>query len=196
MSRAYRVSVSGEEDRIIHVEDGVQGKVDILPILPPERMAEILADELEARGYARVEGEDGNVTLVKVNPDNVTIEVDAKTGTVTVSIAEDLKIHVEATVTGVADDDYHKDPNAEAKRQAEAGMKAALDAKTKPQQEAARKAATAKLEAELQNVRPELDSVVNGATAKALVEKAKSLGDVESIEGSAEEGNMTIKVRV
>ena len=196
MSRAYRVSVSGQEDRIVHVEDGVEGKVELLPILSPESMGDILAGELEAKGYARTTNDKGETVMVKLGEDNVTVEVNVATGTVHVSIAEDIKVSVEATVTGVADDDYHKDPTAEAKRQAEAGMKAALDKAEAPKREAARKTVTAKLEQELAKVRPELDQAVTGTTAKALVQKAASLGDIESVEGSAEDGNMTIRVRV
>ncbi len=187
MSRAYRIQVSEGVQRVVHVEDGVQGTIELLPILSAERMGELLAKELEKRGYARTEG--GGV-MVRVGGDNVTVEVDVATGTVTVSIAEDVTLSVSGTGTGTAES------VEEAKRLAAAALKAQIDVAAAPLAEGARRAATARLEAELRELRPELDAAVSAATGEALVERARELGDVESIEGSVEEGNLTIKVRV
>lgn len=189
MSRAYRIQVSEGVQRVVHVEDGVQGSIDVLPILAPERMAELLAAELEKRGYVRTE-QAGELVLVKVGDDNVTVEVNVRTGTVTVSIAEEVQVDVTTTATGTAE-------SVEAARQqAQQRAKQQLEAAVAPLREAARRDATARLEAELAELRPELDAAVNAATADALVEKARELGDIESIEGSAADGNLTIKVRV
>ena len=189
MSRAFRIQVSEGVQRIVHVEDGVQGTIDVLPILAPERMAELLATELEKRGYTRTD-QDGELVLVKVGEGNVTVEVNVRTGTVTVSIAEEVQVNVSTTASGTAEN------IEDARKQAEDRAMRQLEAAVVPLQEAARREATARLEAELAEVRPELDAVVNAATAEALVEKARELGDIESIEGSAADGNLTIKVRV
>lgn len=189
MSRAYRINVSEGVQRVVHVEDGVQGTLDVLPILAPERMSELVAEALEARGYQRTE-QQGEVVMVKVRDDNVTVEVNPRTGTVTVSIAEDITVQVQATAQGAAE-------SVEAARaQAQARLQHEIEAQTAPLREAARQSATQKLEAELTEVRPELDAAITAATAQALVEKAKELGDIESIEGSAEDGTLVIKVRV
>lgn len=189
MSRAYRIQVSEGVQRVVHVEDGVQGCIEVLPILAPERMAELLAAELEKRGYTRTT-QGGEELLVKVGEDNVTVEVNVRTGTVTVSIAEDVTVDVQVAATGTAES------IEEAKRRAHEAARKQLDAATTPLREQARQAATAKLEVELKELRPELDAAVTAATAEALIEKARQLGDIESIEGSAEEGTLTIKVRV
>jgi hypothetical protein len=189
MSRAYRIQVSEGVQRIVHVEDGVQGTIEVLPILPAERMAELLAAELERRGFARADQNDGAV-LVRVGKDNVTVEVNAQTGTVTVSIAEDITLDLSAKAEATAE-------NPESARQeAERRLQQAIDLQAVPLQGAARKAATARLEGELSELRPELDAVVNAVTGEALVEKARELGEIESIEGTVADGTLTIKVRV
>ena len=189
MSRTYRIQVSEGVQRVVHVEDGVEGAIEVLPILAPERMAELLAVELEKRGYNRTD-QGGEIVLVKVGADNVTVEVNVRTGTVKVSIAEDVQVDVTATATGAAES--IEAAQAAAKRQVAAELEAAVA----PRRDAARKEATAKLEAQLAEARPELDAVVSAAMAEALVEKARELGDIESIEGSVEDGNLTITVRV
>jgi hypothetical protein len=189
MSRAYRIEVSEGVQRIVHVEDGVQGSIDVLPILPAERMSELLANELERRGFARTE-QDGQTVLVRVGNDNVTVEVNAQTGTVTVSIAEDVTLDLSARAEATSE-------NPESARQEAARrLQQALDQQAVPLQGAARQAATARLESELSELRPELDAIVNAVTGEALVEKARELGEIESIEGTVADGTLTIKVRV
>ncbi|MGZ3478136.1 MAG: hypothetical protein ACXVCJ_26805, partial [Polyangiales bacterium] len=56
MSRAYRIRVSESIERIVHVEDGVATSLEILPILPKERMQELLAKELEGAGLTVKDG--------------------------------------------------------------------------------------------------------------------------------------------
>ena len=47
MSRAYRVSVSESLSKEVRVEDGLCSRLELLPILPKERLGELLAKELE-----------------------------------------------------------------------------------------------------------------------------------------------------
>ena len=189
MSRAYRIQVSEGVQRIVHVEDGVQDTIEVLPILPPERMAELLASELERRGFARPE-QDGEAVLVRIGKENVTAEVNVRTGTVTVSIADDVTLELSAEAEATAES-----PES-ARQEAERRLQHAIDQKAAPLQDAARQAATARLERELAELRPELDAVVNAVTGEALVEKARELGEIESIEGTVADGTLTIKVRV
>ena len=51
MSRAYRISVTEAIRRHIKVHDGVQVQLDLLPILCPERMGELLWSELAGLGF-------------------------------------------------------------------------------------------------------------------------------------------------
>lgn len=185
MSRAYRIDVAEGVQRVVHVEDGVQGRLELLPILPPERTAALLADALAARGFAPTE----SGVCVRVDGSIVT-EVACATGTVTVSVAEErtleLSAHTSATETT---------PEA-ARAVARTRWTDAVDAQAAPLTEAARREVTARLERELANLRPLLDAAVQAATAAALLERAHQLGHVESVEGSAEAGTLTITVRV
>src|SRR6187551_1257350 len=81
MSRAIQIRVSESVVRTVHVEDGVQAPVDMLPILAPDRMSDLLAAELEAQGFER----DGD-TMKRSDPDGVEITVDLKSSTVTARI--------------------------------------------------------------------------------------------------------------
>jgi hypothetical protein len=68
MSRAYRVTVSGSVERVVHVEDGVCASLELLPILAKERMSEILGAELARRGFSTEDGvarrrEEGDVCV-------------------------------------------------------------------------------------------------------------------------------------
>ncbi|MEO8706364.1 MAG: hypothetical protein ABI867_40415, partial [Kofleriaceae bacterium] len=78
MSRAIQIRVSESVVRTVHVEDGVQSPLEMLPILAPDRMGELLAKELEDQGFTR----DGDKCR-RSDPDGVTIEVDLKSATVT-----------------------------------------------------------------------------------------------------------------
>src|SRR5271170_3671404 len=99
MSRSYRVSVSGSVDRIVHVDDGVCTSLELLPILPRERMTEHLADELVRRGFTR----DGK-TARRPMEDGVVVEVDVETGAVTVRVTREVAIEAAAErSTHVAD---------------------------------------------------------------------------------------------
>ena len=51
MSRAYRIKVSESLHKIIRAEDRVSTCLEILNVLPQEEMAELLAQELQRRGY-------------------------------------------------------------------------------------------------------------------------------------------------
>ena len=84
MSRAIQVRVSESVVRTVHVEDGVQSPLELLPVLAPERMAELLAKELEAQGFKR----DGKLAKRK-DPDGVEITVDLEAATVSVKLSAD-----------------------------------------------------------------------------------------------------------
>ena len=67
MSRAYRIAVSESVSRHIHVEDGVATTLELLDILPPERMGKILADEFSCGADSPSEGE----TAKRVEDDGI-----------------------------------------------------------------------------------------------------------------------------
>src|SRR5687767_11500612 len=89
MSRAYRIRVSETLTRTLRAEDSVCTQLELLEVLPPEQMAELLREELERRGF---EAQDGQ--LVRREGD-VTTVIDPATGAVTVGAGtvEDVELH-------------------------------------------------------------------------------------------------------
>lgn len=184
MSRAYRISASESTQRHVVVEDGVCTALEMLEVLPQESMCELLAAELEKRGFKR----DGDIAK-RVDKDGVEITVNLKDGAVNVRLAaeRDIEVKVERSAL-VAEEsvDAQERLNAETRR----AMEKQVDQRT----EKARQDVTARLEKKLKELQSELDQVSNRVTAEALKVKAKQLGDIEEITEDAN-GSMTIKVR-
>jgi hypothetical protein len=186
MSRAIQIRVSESVVRTVHVEDGVQSALEMLPILAPDRMGELLARELEDLGFVR----DGNVAR-RTDKDGVEISVDLETATVTVRIGAtaDLQESIERRAS----------VGIERKEAAEANLRddvmRDLDDRLSARTEELRRDITKRLEKKLGDLRQELDGAVGRATVSALTERAQQLGQVESVVGD-EAGNVTIKVRL
>ncbi len=186
MSRAIQVRVSESIVRTIQVEDGVASLLEMLPILPPERMAELLARELEALGFVR----DGR-TCKRTDPDGVEVTIDLEASTVAVKLGAGTKIaeSIEQTVQVAI----------ESRELAEASIRNSmirdLNARVAEQTEALRRAVTAQLEAKVADLKIELDAAIGRATVGALTEKASQLGQIESTHED-EAGNVTIRVRL
>lgn len=172
--------------RTIHVEDGVASPLEMLPILPPARMAELLAKELTELGFIR----DGN-TCKRTEPDGTEITVDLDAATVAVKLGAGAQIEesIERTTHAAVE---HKD-STEARLRDHAVRE--LDALVADRAEALRRAVTAQLEAKLADLKVELDGAIGRATVGALTEKASQLGQIESTHQD-EAGNVTIRVRL
>lgn len=190
MSRAYRIRISETLERVVHVEDGVATQLEMLPILPKERMSALLAKELVAAGLVV---EDGVARRVSADGE-VTLAVDLASGEVSVRVtrSEDLELQAERART-IDIDRQNREGIAEELR---TEVKAQLEAQAARATEDARKQATARLEGELRDARSELDRVVHRVTAAALKEKAAQLGDIEELSEDEEAGVLTIRVRV
>jgi hypothetical protein len=187
VSRAYRVTVKGSVQRVVHVEDGVCTSLELLPILPKERMGEILEAELGKRGFAR-EG----AVLRRVEKDGVIVEVDPKTATVSVKAEASANIEISHEMMElVAEESLQSGTEAAQKR---IDRRAERDAQAA--EEKARTEVTEKLEKRLGDLRKELDHAATKVTAEALKEKAKRLGEIEEMHEDAESGELTIKVKL
>ncbi len=187
MSRAYRVTVKGAVNRVVHVEDGVCTALELLPILPPERTAELLAADLVARGFTRKNG-----AATRTDPDGVVIDIDLKTGAVSVKAEATARIAIEREhSTRIAEERL-----AAGQRAAQEQIERAVEQEAKIAEEKARQEVTARLEKKLGDLRRELDSVSARVTSEALKEKARQLGEIEEISEDAETGELTIKVRL
>ena len=185
MSRAYRISVKENLSRHVEVEDGVCSSLELLPILSTERMGELLAAELEQRGFKR----DGKTAHRKDG--DVVVEVNVETGDVSVTAEGHADVNLETERTAVVDNTLAGDRE----RHLRDAAKQSLEREAKAEEEALRRKVTEQLEGKLRDLKGELDGAVNRVTGTALMQRAAELGQVEEIHEEAN-GNITIKVRV
>ncbi len=124
MSRAYRIAVTESLNRIVQAEDGVCSRLELLPLLPREELGGLLAAELSRRGFTR-EGD----TLVRIEPDDVRVEVDVTTGEVRVRVADEAEVELHATreVAVAIRDNPTPEQVAEAGEKAKAQVREALE---------------------------------------------------------------------
>jgi hypothetical protein len=188
MSRAYRIAVSETLRRHVKVDDGVQTKVELLPILPADRMCDLLEAELEQLGFER----DGNLAR-RVEDDGTEVTVDLEQGTVTVRLSAEADLELTRKGSGSV---YDRKQTKKAKEQLKKRVKGELEKQAAAQTEDLRQAVTEKLERKLRDLQREIDGAVNRSTASALKEKAASLGEIEEISEDSETGSLTIRVRV
>lgn len=186
MSRAIHVRVSESVVRIIHVEDGVVSPLEMLPILAPERMADLLANELEALGFVR----DGG-TCKRTEPDGIEITVDLEAATIAVKLAAGAQ--VEESIERTARVGIERKDSTEAALRDSAIRE--LDERLAARNDELRRTVTAQLEAKIADLKRELDGAIGRATVGALTEKAAQLGRIEESHQD-EAGNVTIRVRL
>jgi hypothetical protein len=192
MSRAYRIAVSGSVERIVEVDDGVCSSLELLPVLPKERMRELLAAELARRGFAR----EGAVAS-RAMEDGIRVEIDLDAGTVTVRVSSEVALSIEGERTGaVAGDRPAEEAIAAARERLQAQLDAELEKEAQARTESARRELTKRLEGKLKDLKRELDGVINRVTGEALKEKARQMGEIEELVEDAETGALTIKVRL
>lgn len=190
MSRAYRISVKESVNRVIKAEDRVSTQLEILEVLPPEQMGELLARELEKRGFER----QGNV-LVRQEENGIRIKVNSCTGEVTVSAEMAERVEAEKEVHGSAYDDVG--PGSKAVReQLKQEARKKLEKEVEEKRTGLQSKVTDQLEGELADLKQELDQVVNRVTADALKQKAASMGQIKEMTEDPQTGNLTIVVEV
>jgi hypothetical protein len=188
MSRAFRISVRECLNRVIREEDHVSTQLELLEVLPPAVMAELLAAELEKIGFER----DGDL-LVRER-DGVKVTVDVTTGTVTVHTAGEAEVSLETERTGHAADLHGKDAER-ARKELSKEAKADLERKAAAQREKLQSQLTDRLEGQLADIKKELNQVVNRVTAEALKQKAAQLGQIKEL-SEEPNGNLTIVLEV
>lgn len=190
MSRAYRIRIKESLARDIRAEDEICSQIEILEVLPPEQMGELLAQELEKRGFEREE--DGTLTR---EGDGVTVTVDPCECKVTIRASTEEHVELEANKEGYAYDDVG--PGSKSVRQnLEKEAKADLERRATQKESELQTKATEKLEKELERLQPEINEVVNRVTSEALKQKAAQMGTIKEISEDAESGSLTITVEV
>ena len=186
MSRAIQVRVSESVVRTVHVEDGVQTPLELLPVLAPERMADLLAKELEAQGIER----DGNLAK-RTDPDGIEITVDLQVATVSVKLGASTKLDEKVSLEARVAEEGRAGTEAHLRDAAMGELDKRIAAKT----EALRREVTGKLERKLGDLRSELDQAIGRTTVAALTERAQQLGEIQDMV-TDDAGNVTIKVKV
>jgi hypothetical protein len=189
MSRSYRLRVRETLRRVIRASDHVSSQLELLEILPPEQMGELLAKELADQGFERR----GNQAVKKRKDVTITVELDS--GNVTVSAESQQKVELAAEKHRVVyDESRSQRSSAEAQLREEARQSLEKDADKQRQE--LQKQVTERLEGELADLRQELDRAVNRATAAALKVKASQLGQIKTLTEDPASGSLTIVVEV
>jgi hypothetical protein len=189
MSRAYRIRVRESLKKVVTARDRVSTQLEILEILPAEQMAGLLAQELERRGFQR-QGDD----LVRTR-DGVTVTVDPKTGTVTVSAEGAQQVDLEVEKEGRAYDDAGPGAAQTKKALSEQAHKD-LQKQADREQTKLQSEITDRLAGQLEDLRKELDDAVNKVTADALKQKASQMGEIKEMTEDPQTGSLTIVVEV
>src|SRR5258708_4715760 len=127
MSRAYRISVSESQNRVVRAGDSVSTHLELIEVLPCDQMSALLAEELEKQGFKEKDGK-----LVRKDKE-VHITVDPDTGEVSVSSEASQKVQLATTREGRSYDE--SGPNAkrvkeELKKEAAQELNRQADAKT------------------------------------------------------------------
>ena len=194
MSRAYRIRVSETIERVVHVDDGVATTLELLPVLPAERMRELLARELATAGLTI---EDGIATRLRKDGEaELSIAVELETGTVSVRVSTSQDVQISADMERSVPEQNTQEHVARVREELRSAATELAEKRVDAATEALRKAATAHLEGQLRDVRRELDQVVHRVTSAALKERAAQIGEIESIDENAADGTLVIKVKV
>jgi FtsH ternary system domain X5 len=189
MSRAYRIKVRESLRRVIRAHDRVSTQLELLEVLPPEQMAQMLTEELKRRGFQEKSG-----ALVR-KQQGVTVTVDPKSGTVTVEAEESREAALEGEKDGRAYDDLG--PNARTvRKQLHEQLRQDLEKQAQQKASELQSQVTDHLERELGDVRRELDQAANRVTAEALKQKAAQLGQIKEMTEDPQTGSLTIVVEV
>ena len=183
-----RVSVQRETD--VDVTDHIDLEIGVLPILPEERLHDIVREELIARGWEA--SEDGTLTK-RVGDAIATLPPGESTIRVELSSQTSVSASVERT--------EQVSPGEGAKAAAKKRAAAEADRKLEDAAERAKQALTEEAAEGLLDVwrqlRAELDEVVNATTRRALQERGAELGAIESVEeGQGENGGYELTVTV
>ncbi|MEQ8790514.1 MAG: hypothetical protein RIC55_29730 [Pirellulaceae bacterium] len=189
MSRSYRIRVRDSLRRILRAKDHVGTQLELLPILPPEAMAELLAEQLLARGFEQ----DGDVLRREQN--GVVVRVDLADGTVTISLEEDEHLTLERARDGQVFGESRGEADA-ATDKIRKDLARELSKEAQEHQAQLQQRVTERLEGELADLQRELDQTANRVTAEALKRKAAQLGNIKQVTDDAETGELTIVVEL
>jgi hypothetical protein len=191
MSRAYKIKVKESARHVQRASDHVCTQLELLEVLPPERIADLLAAELARRGF-KVSGD----KLTRQTKDGIVIEIDPVATTVTV------RAETKQTVTIEGERQTWSERPPEGRQQEHEREKLReqvlndLQRQADEQKAHLQKRVTDRLEGHLTDLRKELDAVVNRITADALKEKAAQMGQIKALTEDEATGSLTIVLEV
>ena len=160
----------------VHVEDLVSIGVKLLPILDLPSMRAVLRETLRAAGWT--EEPDGALSkpfgevVARLLPDASAVEVRA-------TVRAEITARAEVTVA-------QGDDAAEAEARAREEAEKKVEARRASAEEAARRETLARLAAEERAVREDLQRALNKTYRRALEERARAMGEVESVRESGD----------
>jgi len=190
MSRAYRIRVRESLHRVIRATDHVSTQLELLEILPSDQMAQLLAEELQRRGFQR------RGQSLSRRDQGITIQIDPETASVTVRAEAQDRVELAAEGIAVLDRDSGSAQTESAKEAVRQGLRQDLEAYLARREAEIQQQVTAKLEDCLADLRQELNQVVNRVTAEALKTKAAQIGQIKEMTEDRESGSLTIVLEV
>jgi hypothetical protein len=190
MSRAYRIKVRESLQRVVRARDHVSTQLELLEILPAEEMAQLLAEELERRGFRRRD------KSLNRRQEGITIAIDPETATVSIHAEAEDRIELAAEKNAIMDRDLNRAVTEQAEQAIRQELRQDLE-KTSARREAEiQQQVTEKLEGSLADLRQELNQVVNRVTAEALKKKAAQIGQIKEMTEDRQSGSLTIVLEV
>ncbi len=190
MSRAYRLRIRETLRRVLRAQDHVRTQLELLAILPPEPMAELLGEELQHRGFQR-QGK----TLVRQGK-GVTITIEPETGTVTVQAETTEQVRLQGDKEGEVYDAWGRTGRQQIQENLRQQLRQELEHQANRKTAQLQQEVTDRLEAQLEDLRQELDQVVNRVTAEALKRKAAQIGQIKEMTEDPQSGSLTIVLEV
>lgn len=193
MSRAYQIEVREAFEVQARGQDRVESRLQLLQLLPAERLGALLCEELAQDGFSEKEGA-WEKTIVDEARGQVRLAIDPQTGVVTVDAQVEKSGKFVATRRDVVWD------NVEESRLRETQLRelAQQDAEGEKvaQADLARKLAASLLEESLPAIRDLVHKLTHRVTARALREKAEAMGRVQSIEEDLDSRKLTIILEI
>jgi hypothetical protein len=189
MSRAYRIRVKESLKRVVRARDGVNTQLEILGVLAPEQMAELLRRELAGRGFQA----EGKQMVRRQKGVKVTVEPESGAVAVTSELHDKVELEKEKEARVYTDVGAGADRT---KKQLRENLREELEKEAKEHEAELQKKVTDQLEAELEGLRRELDQAVNRVTADALKQKAAQLGQIKEMTEDPQSGSLTIVLEV
>ncbi|MBX2799971.1 MAG: hypothetical protein KTR31_19985 [Myxococcales bacterium] len=186
MSRAYQIRVATSITHHSRVDEGIEAKLELLDILGGNRNAELLAEELERRGWEVDQG------VGRKEVDGVLIEVETTTGTVRLKVGSEDEVELTTEVSGRS----YTETNQEMKERLTEEAEAILKARAESHDQTVRVELAEKLERALAEAHKELEQITNAVTRAALKERAAQMGEILDVAENVESGELTIRVKV